>query len=57
MSIFSKMAENKAQRREAEKQRLMFMSEKELMVEILLELKELNKQSARIRSGQATWSN
>lgn len=57
MSIFSKMAENKAQRREAEKQRLMFMSEKELMVEILLELKELNKQSARIRSGQATWGN
>ena len=42
------LREEKARRRELEKQKLMTLSEKELLVEILLELKELNKQSEKI---------
>ena len=44
MGIFDRLNEENTKHREEEKQTLMMMSEKELMIEILLELKELNKQ-------------
>ena len=56
MGLFDKAREEKACRRELEKQKLMPLSEKELLVEILLELKELNKQSEKIKRNQVIWS-
>ena len=56
MGLFDKVREEKARRRELEKQKLMTLSEKELLVEILLELKELNKQSEKIKRNQVIWS-
>ena len=56
MGLFDKAREEKACRRELEKQKLMTLSEKELLVEILLELKELNKQSEKIKRNQVIWS-
>ena len=56
MGLFDKAREEKARRRELEKQKLMTLSEKELLVEILLELKELNKQSEKIKRNQVIWS-
>ena len=56
MGIFNRLNEEKAKQREEEKQALMGMSEKELMVEILLELKKLNKQSKKIARNQVIWS-
>ena len=57
MGLFDKLREEKARRREYAKQELMALSEKELLVEILLELKELNEQSEKIKRNQAIWSN
>ena len=56
MGLFDKVREGKARRREYEKQHLMDLSEKELLVEILLELKELNEQSEKIKRNQVIWS-
>ena len=56
MGLFDKAREEKARRRELEKQKLMTLSEKELLVEILLELKELNEQSEKIKRNQVIWS-
>ena len=56
MGIFDRSNEENVKQREAEKQALMTMSEKELMVEILLELKKLNKQSKNIARNQVIWS-
>ena len=56
MGLFDKVREEKARRRELEKQKLMTLSEKELLVEILLELKELNEQSEKIKLNQVIWS-
>ena len=56
MGLFNKSKEEKIRRRECEKQELMTLSEKELLVEILLELKELNEQSERIKRNQVIWS-
>ena len=56
MGLFDIVREEKARRRELEKQKLMTLSEKELLVEILLELKELNKQSEKIKRNQVIWS-
>jgi hypothetical protein len=56
MGLFDKVREEKARRRELEKQKLMTLSEKELLVEILLELKELNEQSEKIKRNQVSWS-
>ena len=47
MGIFDRLNEENTKHREEEKQTLMMMSEKELMIEILLELKKLNKQSKK----------
>ena len=52
MGLFDKPREEKARRREYAKQELMALSEKELLVEILLELKELNEQSEKIKRNQ-----
>ena len=52
MGLFNKSKEEKIRRRECEKQEPMTLSEKELLVEILLELKELNEQSERIKRNQ-----
>ena len=57
MGLFDKVKEEKARRRELEKQKLMTLSEKELLVEILLELKELNEQSEKIKLNQVIYSN
>ena len=56
MGLFDKAREEKARRREYVKQELMALSEKELLVEILLELKELNEQSEKIKRNQVIWS-
>ena len=56
MSIFDRLNEENVKQREEEKQALMTMSEKELMVEILLELKKLNRQSKKIARNQVIWS-
>ena len=56
MGIFDRLNEENVKQREEEKQALMTMSEKELMVEILLELKKLNKQSKKIARNQVIWS-
>lgn len=56
MGIFDRLNEENTKHREEEKQTLMIMSEKELMIEILLELKKLNKQSKKIARNQVVWS-
>ena len=56
MGIFDRLNEENVKHREEEKQALMTMSEKELMVEILLELKNLNRQSKKIARNQVIWS-
>ena len=57
MGIFDRLNEENTKHREEEKQTLMMMSEKELKIEILLELKKLNKQSKKIARNQVVWSN
>ena len=52
MGLFNKSSENRERQRETEKQRLMALSEKELIVEILLKLEELNEQSKAIMRNQ-----
>ena len=56
MGIFDRLNEENTKHREEEKQTLMMMSEKELMIEILLELKKLNKKSKEIARNQVVWS-
>ena len=56
MGLFDKVREEKVRRREYAKQELMALSEKELLVEILLELKELNEQSEKIKRNRVIWS-
>ena len=56
MGIFDRLNEENTKHREEEKQTLMMMSEKEIMIEILLELKKLNKQSKKIARNQVVWS-
>ena len=50
MGLFNKAREEKARKRELEKQRLMSLSEKEVLVEILLELKNL---TSRVKKSNA----
>ena len=56
MGIFDRLNEENTKPREEEKQTLMMTSEKELMIEILPELKKLNKQSKKIARNQVVWS-
>lgn len=50
-------AERREQQREEEYQRLMNLSEKELMVEMLLELREINSKCDDIRRKIVLYSN
>ena len=55
MGLFDKAREMREQFRKEEKQKLSTFSEKELLIEILLELKELNNQGKRIACNQVIW--
>ena len=56
MGLFDNAREKREQFRQEEKQKLSTLSEKELLIEILLELKELNNQGKRIARNQVIWS-
>jgi len=56
MGLFDNAREKREQFRKEEKQKLATLSEKELLIEILLELKELNNQGKRIARNQVIWS-
>lgn len=56
MGLFDNAREKKEQFRKDEKQKFSTLSEKELLIEILLELKELNNQGKRIARNQVIWS-
>lgn len=56
MGLFDRMSEKREQMKALEKHRLMCLSEKELMVEIILELRELNRQGRKISRNQVIWS-
>ena len=56
MGLFDNAREKREQFRKEENQKLSNLSEKELLIEILLELKELNNQGKRIARNQVIWS-
>ncbi len=56
MGLFNKIKENNENRRNEERQRLMNLTEKELMVEIVLQLEEINRKSAQIQRTQILYS-
>lgn len=56
MGLFDNAREKREKFRKEEKQKLSTLSEKELLIEILLELKELNNQGKRIARNQVIWS-
>lgn len=56
MGLFNKIIEENTQLKEAERQRLMRLSEKELMVEIVLLLEDISRKSDKIRRNQVIWS-
>ena len=49
--------DEKLSKKDAIRRELMGLNEKELLIEILLELKELNKQSGKIKRNQMLWGN
>ena len=56
MGLFNKIFEEKTQQKETERQRLMQLSEKELMVEIVLLLEDISIKSGNIQRNQVIWS-
>lgn len=56
MGLFNKIFEEKTQQKETERQRLMQLSEKDLMVEIVLLLEDISRKSDRIQRNQVIWS-
>lgn len=56
MGLFSKLIEENNSQRELERQRLMQLNEKELMVEIALLLEDISRKSDRIQRNQVIWS-
>ncbi|MBR3640876.1 MAG: hypothetical protein IKN53_02460 [Oscillibacter sp.] len=56
MGLFERIREKRAEQREAERQRLMELSEKELLVEIALLLKEISRKSDEIQMKQVIYS-
>ena len=56
MGLFDNTREKRQQFRKEEKEKLSTLSEKELLIEILLELKDLNNQGRRIARNQVIWS-
>ena len=55
MSIFSRLAEERERRREAKRQALMALSEKELLVEIVLLLDDIGRKSDEIQRKQVLY--
>lgn len=56
MGFFSNHRERNNELREHERQRLMQLSEKELMVEIALLLEDISRKSDSIQRNQIIWS-
>lgn len=56
MGLFSSFRQDNFEQRERERQRLMQLSEKELMVEIALLLEDISRKSDRIQRNQVIWS-
>lgn len=56
MGLFNKINEANMKQKAAERQRLMQLSEKELMVEIVLSLEDISRKSDRIQRNQVIWS-
>ena len=56
VSIFSRLAEERERRREAKRQALMALSEKELLVEIVLLLDDISRKSDEIQRKQVLYS-
>jgi len=56
MSIFSRLVEERERRREAKRQALMALSEKELLVEIVLLLDDISRKSDEIQRKQVLYS-
>ena len=56
MGFFSNHRERNNELREHERQRLMQLSEKELMVEIVLLLEDISRKSDSIQRNQIIWS-
>ena len=55
MGLFSNLREERALKKESERQELLSLTEKELLVEILLELRKLNAQGKKIEQNQVIW--
>lgn len=56
MGLFNKINEANMKQKGAERQRLMQLSEKELMVEIVLLLDDISRKCDRIQRNQVIWS-
>ena len=56
MGFFNRTRENYEQARETERQRLTTLSEKELMIEIVLLLEDLSRKSDNIQRNQIIYS-
>ncbi len=56
MSIFRRLAEERERQKEAKRQALMALSEKELLVEIVLLLEDISRKSDEIKSNQVIYS-
>lgn len=56
MGLFNKINEANMKQKAAKRQRLMQLSEKELMVEIVLLLEDISRKSDRIQRNQVIWS-
>ena len=56
MGIFRRLAEERARQREEKRQNLMALSEKELLVEIVLLLDDISRKSDEIQRKQVFYS-
>ncbi len=56
MGIFRRLAEERARQREEKRQNLMALSEKELLVEIVLLLDDISRKSDEIQRKQVLYS-
>ena len=56
MGLLNKINEANMKQKAADRQRLMQLSEKELMVEIVLLLEDISRKSDRIQRNQVIWS-
>ncbi len=56
MGIFRRLAEERARQREVKRQNLMALSEKELLIEIVLLLEDISRKSDEIQTNQVIYS-